>query len=290
MYQYTALINHKSFPMKKLYLILISLFASFLASSQTSTWEVYALKYASLTHLSASENTAAKDSVHVDFMIWLIKGNGKNILVDAGFLYGIDETKDFDGINYLQADSTQQKITIRPEDITDIIVSHQHWDRFDFKDLFPNAHVWMQKYDYNYATQTSWQKGGANAAFNRKEVRNLIDVNAAGRVTLIEGDNKEIIPGIKLYIGSGEKFNPQYVLVKTASDNIFLASDNVWLYYNLEHTAAVPTYGAFSAIDHIKAMQLMKTLQLDVKFIPAGQNATALSKFAVATEGVIKIK
>jgi glyoxylase-like metal-dependent hydrolase (beta-lactamase superfamily II) len=278
--------------MKRIYLIIFGLLTFLFASSQTANYEVYILKYASLANPStASEQakaTSANDSMHVDFMVWLLKGNnGKNILVDAGFLYGVDEAKDFNGINYLK--DTLQITAVQPQDITDIILSHRHVEDFDYKNAFPNAHVWIQKEDYNYYTQTSWQKGGTNAAFNRKSVQNLIDLNNGGRLTFSDAAGKEIIPGVKLYITPGEKFNSQYLVVKSVSDNIFLGSDNIWLYYNLEHAAA-PTYGAFSAGSYIQALQMMKNLVFDVKFIPAGQDASLFSKFPLSTEGVIRIK
>jgi glyoxylase-like metal-dependent hydrolase (beta-lactamase superfamily II) len=282
--------------MKKLYLILIVLFSSLIASSQTSAYEVYALKYATLVpalkDARAAQDVQVKDSsIHTDFMIWLIKGNGKNILVDAGFLYGVEEPKDFVGINYLHPDSTLLQLTIRPDEITDIIVSYQHWDHVDYKDVFLNAHVWVQKEDYNYYTRMAWQKGGENAAFNKKSVRSLIDLNTTGRLTLIDGDNKEIIPGIKIYTtGSGHNSNPQYVRVKTSGDNTVLASYNVWLYYNLEHSAFVINDVTFNTSNYIKALQRIKALVADEKSITPGQDTTLFSKMSIVSEGMIKIR
>jgi glyoxylase-like metal-dependent hydrolase (beta-lactamase superfamily II) len=61
-------------------------------------------------------------------MVWLIKGAGKNILVDAGFQKDITEGKYFDLVNYIRPDSALAKIALKPEDITDIILSHQKAD------------------------------------------------------------------------------------------------------------------------------------------------------------------
>ena len=52
---------------------------------------MYAIKFASTAHafpISAwADKGPEKDSVNIDFMVWLMKGkNGKNILLDAGFL------------------------------------------------------------------------------------------------------------------------------------------------------------------------------------------------------------
>jgi hypothetical protein len=75
---------------------------------------------------------------------------------------------------------------------------------------------------------------GNNGGFNKRDVRKLNELNLAGKLTLVDGDDPEIIPGIKVYTGSKHTFNSQYVLVKTGADKIILASDNIWIYYNLE--------------------------------------------------------
>ena len=74
--------------------VLLILSVTLSAWSQTERYEVYAIKFASPAHPFAISDWVANgpkaDSVNVDFMVWLIKGNnGKNILVDAGFLNDI---------------------------------------------------------------------------------------------------------------------------------------------------------------------------------------------------------
>jgi hypothetical protein len=281
--------------MKKIYLILIGLFTSGLATSQsisqTSHYEVYALKYTSMVHDSLdTSSSTTKDSVSIDFMLWLIKGNGKNILMDAGYLYSVESAKDFDMIDDLRPDSTLQKLAVRPEDITDIILTYPHFDHVNSVDLFPNAQVWVQKEDYNYYTTAAWPKGGVNSEFNRKEVRKMIDINTKGRVTLVEGYNKEIIPGLKIFPGSRKPSLPQYALVKTVVGNMALASDNVWIYYNSNFVTPAPSFSTFDANGYIKAMQKMQILVTDEKLIMPGYDAATFSKFPVLTEGVIRVK
>jgi hypothetical protein len=275
--------------MKKFSLILLGLFASCIAICQTTQYEVYALKYGSIVPDSLA-TISYKDSVSIDFMIWLIKGNGKNILMDAGYLYSVESAKDFDMIDDRRPDSTLQKLSIRAEEVTDIILSYQHFDHVNSIDLFPNAQVWVQKDEYNYFTTTAWQKGGVNDEFNRKEVRKMIDLHAKGRVTLIEGYNKEIIPNISMFPGSRKPSVPQYALVKTALGNMALASDNVWIYYNSNYVTPAPSFNSFDANAYIKAMQKMQMLVTDEKLIMPGYDAATFSKFPVITEGVIRLK
>src|SRR5437868_2655369 len=85
--------------------------------SQRENYEVYAIKFAAkATPLPVSDladKGSKNDSVNLDFMIWLIKGNnGKNVLVDAGFLNDVEEAKNFGIINYVRPDSMLSKLAL----------------------------------------------------------------------------------------------------------------------------------------------------------------------------------
>lgn len=281
--------------MKKITVLIFLLFAvTFTASSQTQTYRVYAIKFAAsaypFTAADWAQGGPKTDSVKIDFMVWLIKGNGRNILVDDGFLNDIDDAKDFKIINYVRPDSALLKFGVKPSDITDIILSHPHWDHIDGTGLFPNAHIWIQKEDFNYFVSTSWQKGESNGGYAKRDVRMMVDLNMDGKVTLVDGDDKEIIPGIKVFTGSRHTFNSQYVLVDEGINKVIVASDNIWIYYNLEHLAPASDGGTLDPAGYVKAMQRMKTMVRDVKFIIPGHDAAIFSRFPTVAPGVVEIK
>ncbi|MBD0332338.1 MAG: N-acyl homoserine lactonase family protein [Chitinophagaceae bacterium] len=281
--------------MKKLLIqTLIISILPFHAFSQSPAYNVYALKYATIGHPFPLKylvlNAPEKTTLDAIFMFWLIKGNNrKNVLVDAGFLQDVEEAKDYDVINYTRPDSMLLEMGLKPTDITDIILTHPHWDHMDGVDLFPNAQVWIQKDDYSYVVGTAWQKG-VGGDFNKRDVRKLLELNLAGKLILVDGDNKEIIPGIIVYTGSRHTFNSQFVLVKTGQDKIILASDNVYTYYNLDHLISAPTDETFDTTAYVKSMVRMKTLVSHKKYIIPGHDALLFSRFPVAAAGIIKIK
>lgn len=45
----------------------------------------------------------------------------------------------------------------------------------DGVDLFPKAHVWIQKEDYNYFVGAAWQKDG-DGDFNKKMYANFLNL------------------------------------------------------------------------------------------------------------------
>jgi glyoxylase-like metal-dependent hydrolase (beta-lactamase superfamily II) len=278
-----------------LLIILISLSALIVNAQNKVAYKVYAIRFASssypFTVADWADGGPKTEKVKIDFMVWLIKGNnGKNILVDAGFLGDAEDAKEFKIVNYVRPDSALLKLGVKPGDITDVILSHPHWDHIDGINLFPNAHIWIQKEDFYGFVGTAWQKKDDSGGFAKRDVRKLVDVNLEGRLTLVEGDNKQILLGITVYTGSKHTFNSQYVLVETGINKVILASDNIWIYYNLEHLVPTSTGGTLDPAGYVKAMVRMKTLVNDPKFIIPGHDATVFSKFPKVLEGMAEIK
>jgi glyoxylase-like metal-dependent hydrolase (beta-lactamase superfamily II) len=262
--------------------------------SQNTDYEVYALRFASVEKpfpLSTFVlDGTDKDSINGVFMFWLVKtNNGKNILIDAGFLNDVEEAKNFSLVDYTRPDSMLARIGLGSKDITDVILTHPHWDHIDGIGLFPDAQVWIQKEDYYYSVGELWQKDN-HGGFEKRDVRKLFELNLSGKLNLIDGDDKEIIPGITVYTGSRHTFNSQYVLVKSGADKILLASDNIYTYYNLEHLKSAPIYATFDASAYVKSMERMKTLASNTRFIIPGHDALLFSRFPTVSEGVVKIK
>jgi len=67
------------------------------------------------------------------------------VLLDAGFYrdHFITSWKPRDYVR--PSDALQAGLNIPPDRVTDIIVTHSHWDHFDGVDLFPQATIWIQK-------------------------------------------------------------------------------------------------------------------------------------------------
>ena len=283
--------------MRKTFVLSALLFTgSFHLKAQAApTYEIYALKYFGLHSVPVSElavGAPAKDTMNMYFMFWLIRGsNGKNILVDAGFLKDLEIYKTLPASFYTRPDSVLLEMNIKADEITDIIFTHPHWDHIDGVSLFKKAHIWIQKEDYNYFVGEAWQKDGRHGGFYKRDVDSLVSLNIAGKLTLVDGDDKEIIPGIKVYTGSRHTFNSQYVLVQTGGDKVILASDNIWIYYNLDHLSSSPyPNGTFDTTAYVKSMRRMKTQASDINYIIPGHDPAIFSRFPLVKPDIVKIK
>jgi len=279
----------KTIIMKQILFLTVLLISSQVFPQQNTTYEIYAIEFAKIPFkVPVSEiaiNPKTTDSIRLNFMIWLLKGNnGKSILVDAGF-----HKSPTDSVlaGYIQPDITLQRINVNPNDITDIILTHPHWDHIGGIDLFPNAIIWMQKKDYDYFVDDAWQQGGKKEGFDSLDVLKIVEKNIRGKVRLVNGDSVEIMPGIRVFIGSKHTYESQYVLVNSPTDKVLLASDNIWFYYNLEHMISIPL--TFDPQAYVKQMQRMKTLVKYELIIP-GHSAEVMEKFPKVTDGVVRIR
>ncbi len=277
--------------MKKLFFPVLLFLASIMASGQdTDDYEVYAIKYIEGYNFPATEvAVGAKpgDSVSVCDMYWLLRNSkGRNIMVDAGYIDTSAQIKD----HYVRPDLMLSKLNLTAEDISDIILTHPHSDHAGGLILFPKAKVWMQKKDYEYFVGAAWQENGFSQGFSKNDVHELVEINLQGRLKLVDGDDLEIIPGIKVYTGSTHTVENQYLLInfRSSTNKILLASDAIWFYYNFDHMLPVKTY-AFDPKAYVEAMKRMKTLVADENMIIPGHDDLVFSKFPEVSEGIVRI-
>ena len=180
------------------------------ASRNAPQYEVYAVRYASIPFRVASLIAGADTSRRLDIamMVWLIKGpGGRNVLVDAGFKRD-DLIRRWKPQDYVTPAAAVERAGVKPGDVTDLIISHVHWDHLDGADLFPNAKIWIQKEEYEHYVGPDGRRL-ANA-IDTADATMLFDMMRAGRVNLVDGDAKEIIPGITVCIGGKHTFQSQY--------------------------------------------------------------------------------
>jgi glyoxylase-like metal-dependent hydrolase (beta-lactamase superfamily II) len=227
------------------------------------------------------------EKVDVDFVVWLIRGDGHNVLFDSGF-HRDRWFKQWKITDYLRPDEAVKLAGVKPEEVTDIVISHAHWDHMGGIDLFPKATVWIQKEEYRYYTGEAWQPGGHHGGIDADDIQQLVRLNTEGRLRLLDGDNVEILPGIRAFVGSRHTFASEYLRVD-GNPPYVLASDNVYFYRNLSEHKASATFGDADHAANIKAQERMIELAGSVDRIVPGHDALQFQKFA--TEGrIAKIK
>jgi len=254
--------------------------------AQTPPYSIQAIRIADSPADAVAEmvvGAPAGEKIDTMYAVWLVRGGRHNILFDSGFhrerWFKLWTIKD-----YLRPDDAVKLAGVKPEEITDIIVSHAHWDHMGGIDLFPKATVWIQKEEFRYYTGDAWQKGGQHGGIDPDDIQELVKLNTEGRVRLINGDDIEILPGIRAYTGGRHTYASQYILVE-GDPRYVLASDNACLYRSLIEGKPSTTFSEADYPASIAAQKRMIGLAGSVGRVIPGHDALQFKRFK--TEGRI---
>jgi glyoxylase-like metal-dependent hydrolase (beta-lactamase superfamily II) len=253
-------------------------------------YEVFAIRYASIPDFPVNALVAGADparKLSIAMTIWLVRGNGRTILVDSGF-YRPQFFKNWKVDDFIKPSEAVASAGVKPEEITDVIITHMHWDHADGMDLFPNARIWLQKDEYTYYTGEAWQQPRTHGGIDPEDVLAAVKLNLAGHLGLVNGDAQEILPGITCYIGAKHTFQSQYVGVNTKAGAVVLASDNMYLYENLEKHA--PIAQTLDAASNLRAQDRMRQLAASPQLIIPGHDPAVFEKFPRVNERVVRIE
>jgi glyoxylase-like metal-dependent hydrolase (beta-lactamase superfamily II) len=261
-------------------IVLAAMAVMLLGAASTPEYTIEAIRYADSPQDSVAEMVvgAPKDEkIDTVYALWLIRGGGRNILFDSGF-HRQRWFKDWTIKDYLRPDEAVRLAGVKPDEVTDVVISHAHWDHMGGIDLFPKANVWIQKDEFRYYTGEAWQPGGDHDGIDPDDVQQLMRLNTQGRLRWVDGDDVEIFPGIRAYTGARHTFASQYLRVD-GTPPFVLASDSVYLYRNLaEHKASA----TFSDADHpanIKNQERMIQLAGSADRVVPGHDALQFQKF-----------
>jgi glyoxylase-like metal-dependent hydrolase (beta-lactamase superfamily II) len=207
-----------------------------------NAYEIYALRYATMSPRTPHMNFLVPDphdttAADLDYFVWLIRGAGRDVLVDTGF-------------NAEEASLRSRKLTLNPvdalaafgvaaSDIRDVVVTHLHYDHAGNLDRFPNARFHLQEREMSYATGRCMCNGMLRHPFSVEHVTQMVRHVFGDRVTFHSGDG-EIAPGITVHRVGGHSDGLQVVRVETARGPVVLASDAAHYYANLQRRSPFP--------------------------------------------------
>lgn len=208
----------------------------------TAKWELYVLEYArSRNQPVASLIQGAFDEgvMDVPFAFVLARNGKRNVLIDSGFMNkggGAEMATKFDIPWWISPVRLLGELGVLAEQVTDIFISHAHFDHMGGIGEFPNAMIYMQKREY-----LSWLEamalpprfGFLTAAVSADDLRSALDASVDHRLTLLEGDKDNVLPGIHARFGEGHTLGQQFVVVEAAKGRMVVSGDCVYAARNI---------------------------------------------------------
>ncbi|MGN6101098.1 MAG: N-acyl homoserine lactonase family protein [Devosia sp.] len=205
-------------------------------------WDVYVLEYARskdqpwVDLISGMYNDGVVD---LPFSFILARQGERRVLIDCGFMqdeHSSGFSRKFGIPTWISPVRLLGEMGVAADSVTDLIVTHAHFDHMGSIAQFPNAHVYIQKSEL-----LSWYEAIAlprryshlTAIIDPDNLRTALEASIQHRVTLIDGDKDNVLPGLHVRLGSGHTLGQQFVLVETAAGRRVISGDCVYSRHQL---------------------------------------------------------
>jgi glyoxylase-like metal-dependent hydrolase (beta-lactamase superfamily II) len=271
-------------------LVVFSLLAASL-HAEPDKYEIYAVRFATIANFPVSSLIAGADRsrrLDIAMMIWVLKGaDGRVAIVDTGF-HRDQYFKQFTVRDYIKPSDAIAPLGLKPEQVTDIFLSHMHWDHAGGIDLFPSARLWIQKDEYDYYTSDAWQARNTHGGIDADDVLEIVKRNIAGKVSFVRGDDDTALSGVLFGIGGKHTWQSQFIAAQTKDHTVVLASDNMYLYENLDtHT---PISQTLDAASNLRTQDRMKSLASTPALLVPGHDPAVFDRFPHVTDRIVRIE
>ncbi|HTI01748.1 MAG TPA: N-acyl homoserine lactonase family protein [Acidisoma sp.] len=262
-------------------------------------WEVYVVEYARSKDQPVAtliQGAYDKGAIDLPFAFVLARSGNRNVLVDCGFMKegnGIAVAEKFGIPSWISPVRMVEEMGVLADDITDIVLSHAHFDHMGSVEKFPNAKLHLQKREL-----LSWielmamprQFGFLTAVLDPDDIYSALDAAKEHRLMLVEGDEDDVVPGIHVRSGPGHTFGQQFVILETAKGRVVVAGDCIYGAQNLTGTNNDGVYiplgsGIGSALDQLKSVdRINKEIGGDLDRLVILHDFDRWSRFAMIKE------
>jgi glyoxylase-like metal-dependent hydrolase (beta-lactamase superfamily II) len=206
-------------------------------AQEPANWDVYVMEFARskdqpwVDLISGMYNDGVMD---LPFSFILAQRAERNVLVDTGFMqeeHGSSFSRKFGIPSWISPLRMLGELGIAPGAITDIFVTHAHFDHMGSIAEFPNAHIYIQKSEllsWYEAIALPRRFGHLTAIIDPDNLRTALEASIEHRVTLVDGDKDNVLPGIHARLGSGHTIGQQFIVIDTAAGRRVISGDCVY--------------------------------------------------------------
>ena len=247
--------------------------------------EVYALQYGRSTFKKSNLVAGApEDRVPFGWWAWLVRVSGHRVLVDTGFA-DPEVARRWRVEDFSPVPAVLEGFGVAPKSISDVVITHAHWDHVGHLAPYGGATIWLQDEELAWARS---RVGPERPERGGVRLRDLEALDSAGdRLRTVSGD-AEPIPGLVLHEGGHHTPHSQWVEVRCPERTVVLASDNAYLYENLETPVAIGSTSDAAA--NLAALRRMRATASSPRLVVPGPDPQVAARFEEVAPGVVVIR
>jgi glyoxylase-like metal-dependent hydrolase (beta-lactamase superfamily II) len=221
----------------------------------------------------------------MDYYVWLIRNERRAFVVDTGFA---PETASRRGRTLLRTPAEGLVLMgVDVRTVSDVIISHMHWDHVGTFDRFPAAVFHLQDAEMSYATGRYMRHQRFNSGYEVDDVVGMVRLVFSNRVVFHKG-TAMLAPGISVHHVGGHTAGMQCVRVATARGWVVVASDCSHYYEHMDSGRIFPS--AFNLGEIVDGYETLRALAESPQHIIPGHDPLVMQRYPAASpalEGVI---
>ncbi len=166
--------------------------------------------------------------------------------------------------------------TSTPQSISDVVLTHLHYDHAGGLDHFPNARFHVQDREMAFATGRHMTEPAQGHGFTADHVAALVRLVHEDRVVFHDGDDV-LAPGLSVHLLGGHTDGMQVVRVETDGGALVLASDATHYYENFESGRPFPI--VFDVDAMVRGWGTLRRLASEPSAIVPGHDPLVLERY-----------
>jgi glyoxylase-like metal-dependent hydrolase (beta-lactamase superfamily II) len=252
-------------------------------------FEVFAIRYGHLGNRHPGQSYILADpheyGPDLDYFVWVVRRSDCMFVIDTGFA---EESAIRRKREHLRSPvDALRLLNIDPTKVTDVILTHLHYDHAGNLDRFPAARYHVQDREVAYATGRCMCHHFLREAYDLENALEMVRKVYSGHAVFHDGES-EIVPGLTLHRVGGHTAGLQIVRVWTQRGWVVLAADAAHLYGNFEQDRAFPV--VYSVAEMLEGYKLLYRLADSPNHIVPGHDPLVMKYYPAArpdVEGIV---
>lgn len=178
-----------------------------------------------------------------DYLFWVLRSRTRCVVVDTAFTpeAALRRRRKM----HRPVAAHLQALGIDANEVTDVVMTHLHWDHAGNIGLFPRARIHLQAKELAFCMGPAMIHRSVSKIYAVEDVQSVLVPLFEGRVHIIDGD-ANLFPGVRAIRVGGHTPGSMVLHVSTARGDVVLASDAVHFWANIERRAPFPILDSFT--------------------------------------------